>query len=96
MIATSPAFGMAMRVSHSVACSRARARPSAESSSSDITCGSEKPRRPSMSNTTIFFKPVVRSRTARILSSCSSSSTNRYLASQSLIRYSTCAGELVG
>ena len=68
-----------MRASHSPGCSRACASPSARSSSSDITCGSEKVRRPSMSNTMILRRPGVRSRTARILSSCSSSSTNRIL-----------------
>ena len=65
-------------------------------SASDITIGSLKPLKPSMSNTTIFCSVGQRARQDRILSSCSSSSAKITLVAESLTRYSTWAAESVG
>src|SRR6478736_1168037 len=65
-------------------------------SASDITIGSLKPLRPSMSNTTIFCSVGQRARHARILSSCSSSSAKITRVAESLIRYSTWTAESGG
>ena len=69
-----PALRLPIISSHKAGLSWLWLRPSAQNSASDITIGSLKPARPSMSNTTIFCRVGQRDRQVSILSSCSSSS----------------------
>ena len=81
--------------SHSAARPSMWLRPVAMNSASDITIGSIKPLRPSMSNTTIVCKLGQRARHDSTLSSCSSSSAKITRVRESLTRYSTWAAESV-
>ena len=61
-----------------------------------MTSGSSRPRKPSMSNTTILRSSGNWSRTSSALSSCSSSSTKRMVVRESSHRYCSCEAASVG